>query len=81
VEAHRGARFLSGQTAPRRTARGFPINGDRFVDGVFEWNTYDAVRFKDENTVILKMPWGEELSVSLRPKAPVTSRAFTPSAH
>ena len=45
------------------------------LDAVLEWNTYThPLRFTADDIVVLTMPWGEEIPVSLPPAASVTGR-------
>jgi len=37
-----------------------------------QWDTEDAVRFTAGHVAVLRMPWGQEVAVSLPPSAPVT---------
>ncbi|GAA2708131.1 hypothetical protein [Actinoplanes palleronii] len=37
-----------------------------------DWDTEDAVRFTAGDVVVLRMPWRQEIAVSLPPSAPVT---------
>ena len=50
------------------------------IDSVYEWNAYDAVRFRRKEVVTVRMPrpgvtapWED---VSLPPRGPITSRGF-----
>jgi hypothetical protein len=52
-----------------------PRSTDR--DLLYEWRPYGAVRFAQEDVIALRMPWGEELLVTLPPGGPITSRGFT----
>jgi hypothetical protein len=47
-----------------------------------EWDTQDAVRFTAGDVAVLRMPWGQEVAVSLPPSAPVTGdRSVTASSY
>ena len=39
---------------------------------VLEWQVYDAVRFENDENVLLRMPWAQEVAVQLPPRAAVT---------
>lgn len=55
-----------------------PLSTDPDVVG--EWEPYDAVRFSGPDAAVLRMPWGEEIAVSLPLAGAVTGRAYTPGA-
>jgi hypothetical protein len=47
------------------------------LDTVLDWNTYaHPLRFTADDVVVVTMPWGEEIPVSLPPAGPVTGRGF-----
>ena len=53
-----------------------PLSTD--MEEVYDWRTYDGLRFIDDSRLELRMPWGERLLVPLPVEAPIVATALVP---
>ena len=60
--------------APIEVAVGVDLPRSTELDVVQEWRPYDLVRFTSDDAIVIALPWGPEISLTLPPAGPLTAR-------
>ena len=66
------------EAAPLEIAVGVDLPRATDLDIVQEWHPYDLVRFTSDDAIVLALPWGDELFITLPPAAPLTAPFSAP---